>query len=267
METIFYIMHFAGFNIRLIFSKQKEANYKFAASLLKQLILNNYREFIKADQRALKQVDASVYFIWDNNSQVVMHPKTNKYYLNIFSQKGRQYYFSYQSSVFQFQTLLLLITQRLLSKGGGFLLHASAVKRKGKAEVFLGPSGAGKSTIVKLLSGEFTPLAWDILIIKKVGNAYFVYQTPFFEKEGGLPKKTTSSYPINRIFFIKKAKLAKINKINNLKLINKLFYSQLIFPTPQNKSYIVVHKFMKFFNNFYNLYFPKKGKQVKKLLG
>ncbi|MEO0185730.1 MAG: hypothetical protein ABIL20_08045, partial [candidate division WOR-3 bacterium] len=61
----------------------------------------------------------------------------------------------------------------------------------------------GKSTAMTLLSKKFLPVASDTVIIKKEKKEFYVYQTPFLEKDDWV-KKDKKKYPLGKIFFLKK---------------------------------------------------------------
>jgi hypothetical protein len=60
----------------------------------------------------------------------------------------------------------------------GFLFHASAVVREGRAHVFFGPSGAGKSTIVSL-SPALQILSEDMVLLIRADGEWRAATTPF----------------------------------------------------------------------------------------
>lgn len=133
-------------------------------------------------------------------------------------------------SDFQFQLIIRDVCQMLLSKNKGLILHASASLIDDKAFIFLGNSGAGKSTTVETLSPKYPIIADDMLILRKIGETCFVYQTPFQEKNPHY-KKSSKSFPLKYFFFLKRAQTYKIRKITNREsilenLINQIFSEQ-----------------------------------------
>lgn len=79
-------------------------------------------------------------------------------------------------------------TEWLLADNKGFILRSSAANFNEKAYLFLGKSGAGKFTIMKLLNGKYSALADDDVIVKKESYNYYLYQSPFLEKEWWIKK-------------------------------------------------------------------------------
>lgn len=98
------------------------------------------------------------------------------------------------------------------AKSKGFLLHSSAIKKDGKAYVFVGLAGAGKSTIARLaiLKG-YTILNDEAPLILKRKNKFFVYSTPF---GGDIRPIENTSAELKALFVISKSKKAAIKKAN-----------------------------------------------------
>ena len=97
---------------------------------------------------------------------------------------------------------LALVFATLLIDRGGIVLHASAAKRDQRVYVFCARSGGGKSTIIKNSKG-ISPLADDAVITRKVGGKFFVYISPFLEKNK-IERKNQKS-EIAKIAFIRHA--------------------------------------------------------------
>ena len=76
-------------------------------------------------------------------------------------------------------SVLRIVHTLLLSRAHGFLLHASSVVRNGRAFLFTGPSGAGKTTIARLAPSDATVLTDEISYVRRVGERYLAYGTPF----------------------------------------------------------------------------------------
>ena len=76
-------------------------------------------------------------------------------------------------------SVLRIVHTLLLSREGGFLLHASSVVRNGRAFLFTGPSGAGKTTIARLAPADAVVLTDEISYVRRVGGRYMAYGTPF----------------------------------------------------------------------------------------
>lgn len=75
--------------------------------------------------------------------------------------------------------VLRIVHTLLLSRERGFLLHASSAVRNGKAFLFTGPSGAGKTTIARLAPSDVVVLSDEISYVRRVGDGYVAFGTPF----------------------------------------------------------------------------------------
>lgn len=111
------------------------------------------------------------------------------------------------------------LSSLLLLKKDIIMIHASSIRKKNLAYVFCGPSGSGKSTIVKLAKNN-TPSSDDITVIKKEGNKYFVYPSPFDKlRVGNLGKQKAL---LAKIFVLHQSDWTAIKPINSVKMIQLL---------------------------------------------
>jgi len=68
----------------------------------------------------------------------------------------------------------------LAVKHDGLLLHSAGIIRNGNGYIFPGVSGTGKSTIAGLATSQEQVLSDELVVIRKQGEDYLVYSTPFF---------------------------------------------------------------------------------------
>jgi hypothetical protein len=80
---------------------------------------------------------------------------------------------------FAIDAALRVVHSLLLAKQGGLLVHAASAVRNGKAFLFAGVSGAGKTTISRLTPPDATLLTDEISYIRREGDGYVAYGTPF----------------------------------------------------------------------------------------
>jgi len=80
---------------------------------------------------------------------------------------------------YSIDAVLRIVHTLVLAKQGGFLLHAASAIRNGKAFLFAGVSGAGKTTISRLAPPDATLLTDEISYVRKVGDGYVAFGTPF----------------------------------------------------------------------------------------
>lgn len=88
---------------------------------------------------------------------------------------------------------------RLLLEKRGFLIHGSCFLRNRKAYIFAGGDRSGKSTILKLFP-EYKGVSDDSCILRMAKNRFFVFGSPFFEKNQ--TERKPIKVPIGRLFFI-----------------------------------------------------------------
>jgi hypothetical protein len=83
------------------------------------------------------------------------------------------------ANLYSIDSALRIFHTVVLAAKGGFLLHSASAIRGGKAFLFAGPSGAGKTTISRLAPKEVTLLTDEISYIRKQGNQFAAFGTPF----------------------------------------------------------------------------------------
>jgi hypothetical protein len=73
---------------------------------------------------------------------------------------------------------------------GALMVHASAVERAGRAQLFAGVSGAGKSTIAAMLDGVdgFVRLADELVVVARRAPGAWALQVPALLGLAGLPR-------------------------------------------------------------------------------
>jgi hypothetical protein len=114
---------------------------------------------------------------------------------NVAARRGR---IRQTASPFAIDSLLRIVHTLVLASDGGFLLHASSAIRDGRAFVFTGPSGAGKSTIVGLAPHDVTVLTDEISCLRRVGDRFVAFGTPFAGERGDLGEP--ASAPVAALF-------------------------------------------------------------------
>src|SRR3989339_1429199 len=105
---------------------------------------------------------------------------------------------------YAFDTFLRLTYSSLLLKHNGFLLHASGVISKGKGYIFTGISGAGKTTVAEASKRCGAVLSDEIVAVRKTGNVWKLFGTPFMGLMKGGGKNKTAKAPT--VFFLKQAR-------------------------------------------------------------
>lgn len=80
---------------------------------------------------------------------------------------------------YSIDTILRITHSLVLAQQGGFLVHAASAIRNNRAFLFAGVSGAGKTTISRLAPPDATLLTDEISYLRRTGNGYSAYGTPF----------------------------------------------------------------------------------------
>ena len=101
---------------------------------------------------------------------------------------------------YSIDAVLRIVHSLVLAQDAGFLVHAASAVRNGKAFLFSGVSGAGKTTISRLAPADATLLTDEISYVRKDGNSYVAFGTPF---TGELAKVGENmSAPVAALYFL-----------------------------------------------------------------
>lgn len=245
-------LNIAGFNIQINLTPTE---WEFAFKLKEEEIQKYWKGFIVGKPT---KIDYKINFVERSYLEVLYKKKEKKQYMGFFEEKNKKEINTfYQINIFQFQVILRRIINILLA-GNGFILHGSASQVSGQAYLFTGNNGAGKSTTMKLLNPEYPALADDTAIIKKEKNQYFLYQTPFIEKEWWV-KKNSQKLPLKKVYFLKKKRYFKEEIIEDKgflfeKVIKQFWTEDDKFVTKKTK---LIYQFTHSFNHFYYLSLDK----------
>jgi hypothetical protein len=114
-----------------------------------------------------------------------------------------------------------IILMHYLAKIGGMIIHSAGWRVNDSGWIFAGKSGAGKSTISNLIveatGGTF--LSDDRIIVRKIGQEYFMYGTPW---PGDAGYAVNESVPLKGIFFLSKGEINSIVKLSPAQAIPRL---------------------------------------------
>lgn len=251
------ILNIAGFGFRINFEKSED---NYGRTRFQKKIIDRFGGFItKKDMRPEYMINVA------DAAEIEAIYKSRKkayYLLSFFFENKHTIRTYYHTSIAEFSMLLRNILQSVIVRGGGFMLHASAVNINGKAVIFTGNSGAGKTTIMTLLSSIYKPLADDAILIKREMGKYFAYQTPILSKDYWI-KKNSMKYPIKDIFFLKKSKKFSIAKLENKNsLVADMLEQLLAGKQGRRMEFLEVVKFTKSFDRFGLLGFDKNKRKL-----
>lgn len=112
---------------------------------------------------------------------------------------------------YSIDTVLRITHSLVLAEEGGFLVHAASAIRGGRAFLFAGVSGAGKTTMARLAPSDAVVLTDEISYVRRIGNEYHAYGTPF---AGELARSgTNTSAPIETLFLLEQGPENRINPV------------------------------------------------------
>jgi hypothetical protein len=136
-------------------------------------------------------------------------------------------YIRQSCSPYAIDCVLRIVHSLILAKQGGFLVHSSSAIRNGKAFLFSGVSGAGKTTISRLAPPDATLLTDEISYVRREGNRYLAYGTPF-AGELARPGENCSG-PLSALFLLEKGLQNSIEPISPTEAIQRLMRNILFF--------------------------------------
>jgi hypothetical protein len=123
--------------------------------------------------------------------------------------------------------VLRIVHTLALAKQGGFLVHAASAIRNGKAFLFSGVSGAGKTTISRLAPPDATLLTDEISYVRRVGDGYVAYGTPF-AGELAEPGENVQA-PIATLFFLEQGPENRIEDVGSASVAARALLRNILF--------------------------------------
>jgi hypothetical protein len=97
-------------------------------------------------------------------------------------------------------SLLRIVHSLVLADRGGFLVHSASAVRNDRGFLFSGVSGAGKTTISRLAPRDVRLLTDEISYVRRSGDGYQAYGTPFFGELGSAGENITA--PIVALYLL-----------------------------------------------------------------
>jgi hypothetical protein len=128
---------------------------------------------------------------------------------------------------FSLDSVLRIVHTLLLSKKGGFLVHASSAIRNGRAFLFSGVSGAGKTTMARLAPPDAALLTDEISYVIPQDGRYFAVGTPFFGELARVGENLRA--PIEAVYLLAKGPENRIEPIEGADAVRGLMGNILFF--------------------------------------
>ncbi len=130
---------------------------------------------------------------------------------------------------YSIDAVLRITHSLLLARHGGFLLHSASAVRNGKAFLFAGVSGAGKTTIARLAPRDATLLTDEISYVRKSGEVYQAFGTPFAGELAKLGENVSA--PVSAVYLLAQGDTNRVEPVGEADagrgvLANLLFFAE-----------------------------------------
>jgi len=110
-------------------------------------------------------------------------------------------------------------------------LHSASAVRNGKAFLFAGVSGAGKTTISRLAPADATLLTDEISYVRKRGDGYVAFGTPFTGELAKLGENVSA--PLAALYLLAKGSENRIEPVAVAEATRALLSNLLFFAEDQ----------------------------------
>jgi len=123
--------------------------------------------------------------------------------------------------------VMRIVHSLVLAKRGGFLVHSASAIRNGRAFLFSGVSGAGKTTISRLAPPDVTLLTDEISYVRRVGEGYRAYGTPFAGDLGRAGENISA--PLAGLYLLVQGRHNRASRIEPADAVRRLLRNILFF--------------------------------------
>jgi hypothetical protein len=145
---------------------------------------------------------------------------------------------------YSIDAVLRIVHSLVLSKEGGFLLHAASAIRNGRAFLFAGVSGAGKTTMARLAPTDAALLTDEISYVRKHKDGYFAFGTPF---TGELAKSGENiCAPIAGLYLLAQGPQNRLEPVVHAEAVRALLTNILFFAEETELVEMVFHSACEF---------------------
>lgn len=135
-------------------------------------------------------------------------------------------------SQYSMDAVLRIVHTLVLAEKGGFLLHSASAIRNNKAFLFAGVSEAGKTTISRLAPSDVTLLTDEISYVRRVGEGYRAFGTPFTGELAKLGENVSA--PIARLYLLAKGHENRVDPVPPGEAVRSLLANLLFFAEDQD---------------------------------
>ena len=144
---------------------------------------------------------------------------------------SRTGYIRQTANPYSIDAVLRIVHSLVVAREGGFLAHSASAIRNGKAFLFAGVSGAGKTTISRLAPPDATLLTDEISYVRKQGNGYTAFGTPFTGELAKLGENVSA--PIAALYLLAQGPENRIDPISPAEAVRSLLANVLFFAEDQ----------------------------------
>jgi hypothetical protein len=141
-------------------------------------------------------------------------------------------------------SVLRIVHTLVLAKEGGFLLHSASAIRNGRAFLFAGVSEAGKTTISRLAPPDVTLLTDEISYVRRLGDGYVAFGTPFTGELAKLGENTSA--PVAALYLLAKGRENRIDQVPPGEAARSLLGNVLFFAKDEKLVQAVFHTAFEF---------------------
>lgn len=145
---------------------------------------------------------------------------------------------------YSIDAVLRIVHTLVLAKQGGFLLHSASAIRNSKAFLFAGVSEAGKTTISRLAPRDVTLLTDEISYVRRRGDGYVAFGTPFTGELAKLGENVSA--PVEILYLLAKGKENRIDPISPADATRGLLANVLFFAEDQDLVQTIFHSAFEF---------------------
>lgn len=128
---------------------------------------------------------------------------------------------------YSIDTVLRITHSLVLAEEGGFLVHAASAIRGRRAFLFAGVSGAGKTTMARLTPPDATVLTDEISYVRRIGNHYQAYGTPFAGELARVGANTSA--PLETLYLLVQGPENRIQPVSQIDAARALMRHVLFF--------------------------------------
>lgn len=145
---------------------------------------------------------------------------------------------------YSIDAVLRIVHTLVLARQGGFLLHSASAIRNGKAFLFAGVSEAGKTTISRLAPADVTLLTDEISYVRKQGDGYVAFGTPFTGELAKLGENVSA--PVSALYLLAKGRENRIETVAPGEATRSLLANLLFFAEDEELVQAIFHSAFEF---------------------